>query len=129
MNNSIFNVFPALNDLGLNSITSRVSFETVRSGNGSLPGSGNVSGEEDVELNEMMKAKKHIEGSHGPRKRIKLRPRVTSDVNPSSMKASGPVITEQLGPNRMELPSLSKPANTSYGAGSYGKGWSDPDAQ
>jgi hypothetical protein len=129
MNNSIFNVFPVLNDLGLNSITSRVSFETVRSGNGSMPGSGNVSGEEDVELNEIMKSKRPIEGSHGTRKRIKLRPRVSSEVQPSSLKSRTSVITEQLGPNRMELPSLSKSTSSTYGAGSYGSGWSDPDAK
>jgi hypothetical protein len=116
-------VFPSLNDLN---ITSRVSFESARSPVGSLPGSGNASGEEDVELDELVKRSGKREGQRDLRKRVKIKPRVVvSEDSKSNTEASGRIITEQLGPQRMmELPVVSPPDR---GLGTYATGWRNPD--
>ncbi|KIM31550.1 carbohydrate-binding module family 50 protein [Serendipita vermifera MAFF 305830] len=125
---SIFHAFPALND-----ITSRASFDTVRSA-GSIPGSGNVSGEEDMELDEMQR-RIEITGSstmpsRGIKKRVKLRPRGVDDeggIDSKDRGAKGKIITQQLAPRSMELPNLQASGNSaSTRQGSYGEGWSEP---
>jgi hypothetical protein len=91
-----------------------------------LPGSGNASGEEEVELDELVRRSGKREGHSDLRKRVKLKPRVvTSEDSKSNADTSGRIITEQLGPQRMmELPVVSPPGS---GLGSYATGWRDPD--
>lgn len=88
-----------------------------------MPGSGNASGEEDVELDELVKRSGK---QRDLRKRVKIKPRaVVSEDSNSNAEASGRIITEQLGPQRMmELPVVSPPGS---GLGSYATGWRDPD--
>jgi hypothetical protein len=92
-----------------------------------------VSGEEDMELDEMKRrsasgAAASGMPSRGMRKRIKLRPRtVVDEANPSKgREGKGKIITQQLAPRSMELPDL-QAASTSASR-SYGIGWTDPDA-
>lgn len=118
---SIFNVFPSLNELN---ITSRVSFETVRSASGSTPGSGNVSGDEDVELDELKGAGATSSEStrQKMRRRVKVKHRPNESMEDKQPSRLSGVITKQLAPKTMELPSLS---NSPPSAG-YGSGWIDP---
>lgn len=116
---SIFNVFPSLNDLN---ITGRASLDSVRSAGGSVPGSGNVSGEEDVELDELVK-KSAKQGHKELRKRVKIKPRATTVAGETGKEEVGKVITEQLSRQRgMELPLMSPPGSK---PATYG--WKAPD--
>jgi hypothetical protein len=84
-----------------------------------------VSGEEDVELDELVKKSGKREGQRDLRKRVKIKPRVVvSEDSTSNAEASGRIITEQLGPQRMELPVISPPGS---GLGTYATGWRNPD--
>ncbi|KAG8752646.1 hypothetical protein FRC14_006883, partial [Serendipita sp. 396] len=91
--NSIFNVFPGLNDLG---ITPRGSFETVRSVSGSIPGSGNVSGEEDVEMDDIRRRKTTSNGGQVVKRRVKPKVRQAEASEEGGRVASSRIITQQM---------------------------------
>lgn len=99
---------------------------------GSIPGSGNVSGEEDMELDEIKLRYGSMVGtgsmpSRGIKKRVKPKSRAVGDEGGTSLKESGArgkIITQQLAPRSMELPNL----QISRREGSYGEGWVDPES-
>ena len=91
-----------------------------------------MSGEEDVELDEM-KRRTASDGPGGPlprgiKKRIRIRPgKVAGEVTaPKERQEKGRIITEQLAPRSMELPRI--PAASTSSIESYGSGWTNFNA-
>ncbi|KAG8797038.1 hypothetical protein FRC17_007870, partial [Serendipita sp. 399] len=97
---------------------------TVRSATGSIPGSGNVSGDEDVEMSDIRRVKLRGDGHRAVKRRVKPKIRQSEAPGETERASGSNVITQQLAPRTMELPTLSKGSQDKIGT--YGSGWIEP---
>lgn len=88
-----------------------------------MPGSGNVSGDENVELDELKGVGSSAEPTRQKmRRRVKVKHRPSESMEGKQSSRLASVITTQLAPSTMELPTLSN----SPPRAAYGSGWIDP---